>query len=432
MKRAHDLSRIHVNIFLASYIEFINVKIKNNEMKKTLLIALAVFFTIACVIGQNTDRPYTNNCTNASVSHWSIGVKAGTNYFRVSPSSLRRPYLDRLHFIVGGTVEYSINPLAGIGIELLNNPYGEDISSTSSLEGNTFDVLPYFSVNLSNLLSPYRDGFWRKVNIYLETGAGIGFYHYSLDNAPTTYNRTALVKSGINAEYNLNKFVALALEGQYRYYDKANMGGQNIAKGNCEAEILTLGLRFKLGAETKQHARNISMCEYNPQPIPVADPNAAENLKDALANVESLEQANASLSQKLQNIGDQLENLAAENIVETPEKVVFSFKNIEFEFDSSKLTQASLSILDNIADMLKNASWASLKVFGNADSTGPARYNQILSEKRANIVKGYLVNKDIPASKITTIGNGEDKPIATNSTPQGRQKNRRVDFEIVK
>jgi len=391
-----------------------------------------VFFAIACAIGQNTDTPYTDNCTNASVSHWSIGVKAGTNYFRASPSSLRHPYLDRFHFIVGGTVEYSINPLAGIGVELLNNPFGEEINSTSSLEANTFDVLPYFSINLSNLLSPYRDGFWRKVNIFWETGAGIGFYHYSLDNAPTTYNRTVLARSGINAEYNINKYVALALEGQYRYYDKANMGGQNIAKGACEAEAVTLGLRFKLGADRKQHARNISMCDYNPQPVPVADPNAAENLKDALANLESLEQANASLSQKLQNLGDQLEKLAAENIVETPEKVVFSFKNIEFEFDSSKLTQASLSILDKIAEMLKNASWANLKVFGNADSTGPASYNQILSEKRAKIVKAYLIKKEIPASKITTIGNGEDKPIATNSTAQGRQKNRRVDFEIVK
>jgi outer membrane protein OmpA-like peptidoglycan-associated protein len=85
-----------------------------------------------------------------------------------------------------------------------------------------------------------------------------------------------------------------------------------------------------------------------------------------------------------------------------------------------------------MAEMLKNASWTNFKIYGNADSTGPAEYNQTLSENRANTVKDYLVSKGLPAEKITKIGNGEEKPIATNDTPEGRQKNRRVDFEIIK
>lgn len=393
-------------------------------MKKILFSALAISFAMVYVTAQNSE---TSNKT--SFSHWSLGLKGGGNYFRVVPSALTHPDEGRLHWIWGGTVEYSINPLAGIGFECINNPYGSDIDALNTLDGNTFDVVPYFSINLTNLLLPNRAGFWRKVNIFSETGVGAGFYHYSLNNAPVTYHSTVIAKTGINVEYDFSKFLALAFEGNYRYYDRADLGGTNIGKGFCEALNATVGLRIKFGANSKQHVRNICMCEDHHQSIVGTD--IAGSLQKTMNSIDSVEKTNADLKQKLDDLQSRLNLLAAGDTTEAGP--VASFQNIQFGFDSSKLTQASLPILNQIAEILLNdAYWTMLKISGNADSTGPAKYNQGLSERRANAVKNYLMHKKIPVSKITTVGNGEEKPIATNATPEGRQKNRRVDFEIVK
>ena len=395
-------------------------------MKKIVLSTLLMFCAIFYAGAQTEET-----CTPASVSHWSIGIKAGTNYFRANPTTLERS--DRMHMILGGTLEYDFNPLTGIGIELMNNPYGGDITSTRTLDANTFDILPYASFNLTNLLLPWRSNSWRKWNVFSETGAGVGFYHYSMNNAPNTNAKTLLAKVGLNAEYNISKTLALGLEGQYRYYDRATMGGQYFQKGYCEGLTASIGLRIKLGANNKQHARNISMCEYNPKPQKVDDMKALACCQDAANNLKNLEQSNAEMEQKLQDLENQLNALKnAPKPTPAPDTVSVSFQTIEFGFDSSKLTESSFSILDHIADVLNSTNWTGMTIYGNADSTGPASYNQNLSVKRANTVKNYLVKKDLPSSKMNTVGNGERKPITTNATREGRQKNRRVDFEITK
>ena len=395
-------------------------------MRKILFSALVLFYALMEVTAQNS-----GTFTETSFSHWSLGLKGGINYFRVVPSVLRQPDESRLHWIWGGTVEYSINPLAGIGLEWMNNPYENEVDALNTLDGNTFDMVPYFSINLTNLLFSNRTGFWRKVNIFSETGGGIGFYHYSLNNAPVNYHSTVVAKTGINVEYNFSKLLALAFDGNYRYYDRANLGGANIGKGFCEALNVTVGLRIKFGANAKQHIRNCMVYEYDYQPMPIVDADVAVDLHKMIVGVDSVEKEDLGLKKKLQELQSRLNLLAVGDTTES--SPVVSFQNIEFGFDSSKLTQASLPILNQMAEiLLSDAYWTLLKISGNADSTGPAIYNQGLSERRANAVKNYLIDKKIPVSRIITVGNGEEKPIATNATPEGRQKNRRVDFEIVK
>ncbi|WP_231561154.1 OmpA family protein [Sphingobacterium sp. T2] len=68
---------------------------------------------------------------------------------------------------------------------------------------------------------------------------------------------------------------------------------------------------------------------------------------------------------------------------------------------------------------------------GHTDSTGEEKYNIWLSEKRAASVKKYLEDGGVSASRITTKGYGPNKPIADNKTPEGRQKNRRVEVVIL-
>jgi len=69
-------------------------------------------------------------------------------------------------------------------------------------------------------------------------------------------------------------------------------------------------------------------------------------------------------------------------------------------------------------------------VVGYTDSTGPAKYNQGLSERRAKSVYDYFVSKGIAADRLTTKGYGEERPVASNATREGRAKNRRVELVV--
>ena len=69
-------------------------------------------------------------------------------------------------------------------------------------------------------------------------------------------------------------------------------------------------------------------------------------------------------------------------------------------------------------------------VEGHTDSTGSEAMNQQLSEKRAQAVRDFLAGAGVPADRVTSVGRGEDQPIATNKTVAGRQQNRRVELVI--
>ena len=71
-----------------------------------------------------------------------------------------------------------------------------------------------------------------------------------------------------------------------------------------------------------------------------------------------------------------------------------------------------------------------LIVQGHTDSQGDDRYNQKLSEERANSVRNYLVAEGVSSSRVTAVGFGSKLPVATNATAEGRQQNRRVEIEI--
>lgn len=88
--------------------------------------------------------------------------------------------------------------------------------------------------------------------------------------------------------------------------------------------------------------------------------------------------------------------------------------------------------MDRLVSFLKENPDKKVSFEGHTDWTGPERYNQGLSERRARSAKKYIVGKGIDASRITTQGFGEKKPIASNKTRKGRARNRRVEVQIIK
>jgi outer membrane protein OmpA-like peptidoglycan-associated protein len=107
-------------------------------------------------------------------------------------------------------------------------------------------------------------------------------------------------------------------------------------------------------------------------------------------------------------------------------------ETVQFEVDSANLVENSKSLLNEVADAMKqHPEVTKVQIEGHTDSTASHRHNQKLSEQRAAAVKAYLVSKGVDASRMTTKGFGQDKPVADNKTEEGRFKNRRVDFVII-
>jgi len=110
------------------------------------------------------------------------------------------------------------------------------------------------------------------------------------------------------------------------------------------------------------------------------------------------------------------------------EQAVVTYSNIQFEFDSSVLKTESYSILDRLSSELRS-SGASVTLEGHASAEGTEAYNMQLSKDRANSVKTYLVNSGVAANKVNTVGYGEERPVASNATEEGRVINRRVEIK---
>lgn len=127
-------------------------------------------------------------------------------------------------------------------------------------------------------------------------------------------------------------------------------------------------------------------------------------------------------------------------VVDTGEKVIDSeaaptggkslFENIYFDFDRYKLRSESKKVLRELAKYYKKYDDIKIEVVGNTDSYGSNEYNRKLARSRANAAVEYLTKKGVPMSALVIDSYGEDKPIATNANPIGRQLNRRVEFYI--
>ena len=113
--------------------------------------------------------------------------------------------------------------------------------------------------------------------------------------------------------------------------------------------------------------------------------------------------------------------------------IVFELQGIQFDFDKSTLRTVSIPILDQAADVLLEYPNIRIEIQGHTCSMGSDEYNLILSQARANSVMNYLVQqKNVDQARLTAKGYGESTPIATNETNEGRIRNRRVEFVIIK
>ncbi len=105
--------------------------------------------------------------------------------------------------------------------------------------------------------------------------------------------------------------------------------------------------------------------------------------------------------------------------------------NVTFATDSSDLSPAFFDVLTSVGKVMNEFESTIVEVAGHTDSTGSDAYNQQLSERRAASVASYLRSQNVRGDRIITVGMGEQRPVADNSSASGRQANRRVEITMV-
>ena len=209
---------------------------------------------------------------------------------------------------------------------------------------------------------------------------GVGGVHYSNATEDTTDGKRDKITAdyGVGVKYFVTENIALRADVRHVIpFDGVN-----------NDLLYTVGLSFAFGGAKK-------VVEAKPEPAPVEEVKPAPVVEEA--KPEIIEKGRTTL-------------------------------NVEFDFDKATIKKGYYKDIDDLVTVMKQYPDLNVEIDGHTDSIGTAAYNKKLSQKRADAIKKYMVEKGgIDAKRLTAVGYGEDKPIASNKTKEGRQKNRRVE-----
>lgn len=155
----------------------------------------------------------------------------------------------------------------------------------------------------------------------------------------------------------------------------------------------------------------------------------ARRLADAQAEEAALARREAELAnEQAASLRRRLEHM---QLRETEQGVVITLGDVLFETGESELKPEAANNVSDVVELLNSESDKRIRIEGHTDSQGNAEFNKRLSELRAEAVQQSLINAGIDADRITLAGLGEDFPIASNDTAEGRAQNRRVDVILL-
>ncbi len=150
------------------------------------------------------------------------------------------------------------------------------------------------------------------------------------------------------------------------------------------------------------------------QPVPAQPKGPADDDKDGVINTSDLCPDTAA--------GVEVDVLGCD----AQARIVL--RGVNFKTDSDELTEKSLSILDGVSDTLSKNPQLKILVAGHTDTDGDDNYNKDLSQRRAQSVVNYLIAKSVNPNNLIAKGYGEEQPIASNETAEGKALNRRVEL----
>jgi len=359
---------------------------------------------------------------------------------------------------------YEITPLIGYNIAEGNIDLDDYAVFGAELQYNGYDsvIKPELSILYSN--ADYNPGsadtdVWRiavnGVYEYDKVGSiiplakvGLGYENMSDPYKSVTGNTNSpFLDAGIGAKVPFNDMISLKLEAVYMLKYNDARYDNNL--------IITAGLNIAFGEKAQKAAPVATEPEPTPEPkeepapVVAAAPvivdgdddkdgvlNSADKCTKTATGIEVDANGcgvdNDTDKDGVLNAQDICPNTLVGETVNSdgcPEKVTLL---IEFENNSAEIVPESYDIMQKYADFLIKYTSYSAKIVGYTDSKGSSKYNQNLSEKRANRIKEMLIQKGVDRSKVSATGKGEANPIADNTTAEGRAKNRRIEAELIK
>jgi len=281
------------------------------------------------------------------------------------------------------------------------------------------------------------------------------------------------VPVGTGIKFTLSHDISLDLGFQVDLVASDNFDGLNYGTRNDEFYYAHIGLEIALGNSKKpQLATHNPVASMRTEYLMVekalqlqidAQKAQIDKLKsDLAAKIELINSANANLTNfaklttdsdgdGVPDLFDKCPNTPAGTIIdgsgcplilpakqpdvkvyvtEEDKKVVKeAVDNLQFDFGKATIRAVSFETLERLAKLLKEKN-LSLKLAGYTDNVGPDAVNVRISTQRAEAIKSYLVAKGVSPLKIEAIGYGKENPIASNNTGEGRQLNRRVEFNV--
>lgn len=161
----------------------------------------------------------------------------------------------------------------------------------------------------------------------------------------------------------------------------------------------------------------------------IEEAEQAKALAETSALAADLARQEADLaSEQAQSLRRQLENL---QLRQTESGVVVTLGDVLFETGEADLKEEARSSLVEVVDLLQSEPEKKIRIEGHTDAVGSAETNLELSQQRADAVKETLASLGVDAGRITSVGMGEDFPIGSNETAEGRSRNRRVDVILL-
>ena len=141
--------------------------------------------------------------------------------------------------------------------------------------------------------------------------------------------------------------------------------------------------------------------------------------------------AGGLIGKYLDNQAQELDAIPGAEVQRRDDSLLVNFQSaLLFNTGSSSLEPGAYDRMRSLATTLNNYPKSRVIIKGHTDGVGDPRFNQTLSEERADTVRNFLIAEGVSPARITAIGFGENMPITTNATPAGRQQNRRVEIEI--
>lgn len=291
---------------------------------------------------------------------------------------------------------------------------------------------------------------------------GLSYNRTSDHPGPVSSYNSTMFDAGIGYLYPITQNILLRGEALYRMdnHGKNNAGVHTGDKSAFYDGIFNIGVLIPFGAETAAAAAPAETAVVEPAAAPADgddDNDGVPNSADKCPNTPAGTKVNADgcpLDSDGDGVLDGVDEcphtpagakvlpngcaLVGDCRTPRPGEAVdangcaaqtFVLKGVNFDFDSSRLTDDSKNILNSVSDTLKEYSQVKVEVDGHTDDQGTEAYNMKLSERRAKSVKGYLVERGVDGGRMDTKGFGKTQPIAPGTSEEARAQNRRVELK---